>query len=150
MFDHYVPKPPLRCDRCGEALDDLQGKDGPCLLLVWEEGSRSPVGQGSDDPWKVSPADITRAVLPAVFGFYGECSSCHAWHDFTGYAAKGVWHGAVRGTHALDETAVAATPIDRGWRQCSACANAWEEVSKRELASCPTCGALTVLEPASA
>ena len=42
--------------------------------------------------------------------------------------------------------AVPAYCIEGKWRQCSNCADAWEEPSQGAFSTCPACGALTRLE----
>jgi hypothetical protein len=39
--------------------------------------------------------------------------------------------------------AVPAEQIEPGWRQCSGCADAWQEVGPRVYSYCPACGRLT-------
>jgi hypothetical protein len=45
MFDYYRPVPAPRCPTCGDELTERQGKDADCLLLVWRQGERHPVGR---------------------------------------------------------------------------------------------------------
>ncbi|HKF46633.1 MAG TPA: hypothetical protein VKB38_04695 [Terracidiphilus sp.] len=41
--------------------------------------------------------------------------------------------------------ALMATQLEGGWRQCSTCSDAWEEVLNETYAYCPSCGHLTEL-----
>lgn len=42
--------------------------------------------------------------------------------------------------------AISARALTEGWRQCSRCADAWEEQPANEFSRCPGCGAITQLE----
>ncbi|MGV8042592.1 MAG: hypothetical protein AB2L07_21930 [Thermoanaerobaculaceae bacterium] len=45
--------------------------------------------------------------------------------------------------------AIPAVVISEGWRQCSGCADAWQEPSDSEFARCPACRRITQLEAGS-
>lgn len=146
MYDHYGPEPPLRCPRCGALLQGFQGKDGPCKSVVWKQGEAAPVDQRVDDDWRL-PADQLRAFrLPPSFEIYGLCPVCPNGVDVTGLCEDSVWQRCVFGRHA-NATAIPARSVLPRWRQCSRCAEAWQEDDSVTLAGCPGCGALTELEP---
>lgn len=143
MFDEYEPAPPLVCATCGEVLSGWQSKDGPCALLVWREGCSSPVGQRADPDCRLPKDKLARFQLATDVEIYTTCVSCRQHAEATGFLVDGVWRGTVRGYHA-GERPVPAAIIEGQWRQCSACAEAWEEPT-RPLAECPYCQAVTRL-----
>lgn len=144
MFDSYEPAPPLGCARCGQELRGWQGKRGPCGLFIWREGYAAPVGQHGDPEHRLSPDELSRLRLARDVEVYTTCEACGQPAQATGFVADAVWRGTVRGRHA-GEAAVPATHIEGRWRQCSGCADAWEE-PERALAECPYCRAVTRLD----
>jgi hypothetical protein len=44
--------------------------------------------------------------------------------------------------------AVIATPVDSSWRQCSACAEAWQAATEELYSRCPSCKRVTILNGA--
>jgi hypothetical protein len=71
LFDTYRPLPLLKCPRCESQLREWQGKDGPYLLFVWEQGTKHPVAQdGDDDDFRSPSEERVRFVLPAEFEIY--------------------------------------------------------------------------------
>ncbi|MEQ9081737.1 MAG: hypothetical protein RLP09_48170 [Sandaracinaceae bacterium] len=147
MFDDYEPDPPIACDGCGGELSGWQSKDGPCALLVWREGAASPLRQWADPDCRLPPEALTTLRLESDVELYTTCESCGAPAEATGFLVDGVWQGTVRGHHA-GEAPVPATIITGHWRQCSACADAWEEPA-RPLAECPHCRTVTRLAECS-
>jgi len=73
MFDLYKPKPERACPKCGKALREWQGKDGPCALFVWEQGVISPVDQPIDDDLKLPPESLATWRLPTRFRIHARC-----------------------------------------------------------------------------
>ncbi len=51
--------------------------------------------------------------------------------------------GAVLGPELPSPSAIPATLLQPGWRQCSGCADAWEEADQFRFSRCPSCGTLT-------
>jgi hypothetical protein len=90
MFDYYLPKPDLSCPICGAPGIDWQGKDGHCLLFVWEQGQAAPVDQAVDDECKVSLPDRTKSRLPSRFRIYATCQ-CPTFLEAIGTTDQGVW-----------------------------------------------------------
>lgn len=86
MFDEYIPEPPLHCPACGEELSGWQGKDGPCLLLVWRQGSPHPAVPVDDE----LVADEDSEGLPASFRIHTFDAHSH-WVDAECVALDGVW-----------------------------------------------------------
>lgn len=70
MFDSYRPSRPLACPGCGLAIPRWQGKEGPCALFVWKEGTAWPIGQDVDDELQLPISDRQRKRLPKVFTIY--------------------------------------------------------------------------------
>ena len=91
MFDWYIPEPVLICPHCGTALDEWQGKQGPCALLVWRQGRKHPIDQRIDEEIRWAPEELTRFELAERFIIYTSCCS----HDFQVEAVctteEGVW-----------------------------------------------------------
>ncbi|MGE5181378.1 MAG: hypothetical protein ACM31C_04930 [Acidobacteriota bacterium] len=50
---------------CDVALQSWQGKDGPCELLVWQQGHGAPIDQECDPQWRAPDLGVFR--LPATF-----------------------------------------------------------------------------------
>ncbi|MEZ4446324.1 MAG: hypothetical protein R3B72_45015 [Polyangiaceae bacterium] len=151
MYDTFVPVPGLLCPTCGAALPDFQGKDGPCLLLIWQQGIASPVGCDVDE---ISDLDegarqswLETFSLPQRFTFYDRCEGCTEWVVFTGFCENGTWTESVLGDHLNEGPTVPAHALGSSWRQCSACTHAWEQPDDTIRAGCPSCGVLTHLTP---
>jgi hypothetical protein len=79
LFDWYCPLGDLRCPLDGTPLTRWQGKDGPCLLFVWEEGARHPVDQLiADEEVRSTPQDWENYDLPESFTIYSyDCPNHH-------------------------------------------------------------------------
>src|SRR5688572_6527310 len=74
MFDWFRSARPLSCPDCGAELVKWQGKDGPCALLLWETGQRSPTAQLVDDDAR-GDAEVVQALrLPPTFRITDYCS----------------------------------------------------------------------------
>lgn len=143
MFDEYEPVPALPCRSCGAALPRWQSKVGPCLLLLWREGSAHPVRHAVDPDARMTGDALTQFQLAEDVEMITTCTACDRHAEATAFVVEGVWRGTVSGHHA-GEAVVAATVLEGAWRQCSACADAWEEPA-RALAECPYCRAVTRL-----
>lgn len=144
MFDHYVPRPALHCERCGSELAGWQGKDGPCNLVVWQQGEPAPAHH-ADDAFRLEKEALARLRLPGVFGLYTSCS-CKIWVAATGFCRSGVWTETAVG-ECRDRSSVPATDFGDGLRQCSRCAHVWAIGDVIPLAVCPDCKSLTELAP---
>lgn len=147
MFDWYEPDPPLPC-RCGGIVVGLQGKNGPCELLVWREKHSAPLNQACDEKWRLPEEVRQRLRLPEVFHIYGSCRGCGSWNDFTCYTESGTWVHCVSGHFDALDRCVGARDIGAGLRQCTKCANWWGWPTERRLSACPDCHVLTTLVPA--
>lgn len=146
MFDLYVPDPALPCRWCGAALVELQGKDGPCGLLVWRECTPGPVGQRGDSRWHIADHLLRGLRLPDLFALGGDCSTCGNFTGFSGIADSGTWVDCVLGQVESLDGAVGARDLGSGMRQCSRCASHWSWPPERRWAECPDCHVLTRLE----
>ncbi len=91
MFDTYQPRNPLRCPACGLALEEWQGKDGPCALFLWVEGLEAPQAQELDDDIALPPEERGRVRLPPVFTIYSFDCPSHSPIEAVGSCAAGVW-----------------------------------------------------------
>jgi hypothetical protein len=69
FFDTYIPQPLLQCPECHRELRDWQGKGGPCLLLMWTQGTRQPRATDLD-------VDVARVALPDEFLIYSYDCAC--------------------------------------------------------------------------
>lgn len=70
MFDWYRPKGIQRCPRCDVELKHWQSKDGPCGLLVWEQGQLAPVDQAVDEECRLEDDQLFEFRLPEQFEIY--------------------------------------------------------------------------------
>lgn len=73
MLDWFVPAGHLRCPIDGHPLETWQGKDGPCALLVRQEGVSHPVEHRVDAEvrWTTDElADSKALALPHSFIIY--------------------------------------------------------------------------------
>jgi hypothetical protein len=100
MFDSFEPIPALMCPVCGGRLAGWQGKDGPNLLLVWRQGTATPVDQSVPDENKGEPAALDSLRLPPQFEIYAPC--CGGRFFVTAFCAApdGVWSMTVLETAA--------------------------------------------------
>ena len=62
MFDYYEPVPPLSWK--GKELSGWQGKDGPCALLHWRQGQKTPIDQIADEECKLKTEKLNEFILP--------------------------------------------------------------------------------------
>lgn len=141
LYDHYEPAPAIDCPGCGARLDYFQGKDGPCALLRWRQGSMHPVGFAGDPP---PPSELTDYRLPDVFVVDAWCDCGHSV-ELTGFCSDGTWSSTALGDASNAGPAIAAHEVSEGWRQCSRCAEAWACPERTGLCVCPSCRALTQL-----
>jgi hypothetical protein len=85
FFDTYVPDPALRCPACCGELRNWQGKDGPCLLLTWQQGSGEAL---ATDP----ELDVRGVALPHEFLIYSyDCACFEGGVEAVGCCIDGVW-----------------------------------------------------------
>lgn len=63
------------------------------------------------------------------------------------FRERSEWLGvkAFLGQEVSSSQMIAAVTLDGNWRQCSGCAEAWEEHDEIEIARCPNCKQLTEL-----
>jgi hypothetical protein len=148
MFDTFIAEPPLRCRSCGSDVSEFQGKDGPCALFVWKQGVADPVRQAVDDEWAIPDAERAKFRLPDEFELHTDCPRCHVWIVGTGYCSDNVWTSSTYGVH-IAESPIAANDVGASYRQCSGCADAWQESTSLELSECPGCRRLTRLQSAA-
>lgn len=83
----YEPVPVLSCPFCATALDEWQGSDAACALLVWRQGLRNPVAQRADEPLD----DIENLRLPDQFRISTNCPNDGQPLDADGRCVDGVW-----------------------------------------------------------
>src|SRR5690349_4171149 len=85
-FDAYVPRPSLKCPACGAELTRWQGNDGPCLLLVWEQGRREP------HPTSAEVCVDGIGPLPSEFLICSRDCACFPHGvEAVGRTSEGVW-----------------------------------------------------------
>lgn len=147
LFDEYEPNPPVACPTCGGALEGFQGKDAECALLVWRQGVAAPVAQSGDEGWNLAAAALSTLRLPERFELYSACERCGHLVFFTGFCSEGIWTETVLGSHLSVGPTIPAHSVAPNWRQCTRCTEAWEHSDATIRAGCPSCHALTRLEP---
>ena len=76
LFDTYRPIPALCCPACQQPLSGWQGKDGPCLMLVWKQGHASPVSHEVTEESRLPPEVLAQQRLPDEFHFYTDGCRC--------------------------------------------------------------------------
>ena len=87
MYDQYEPDPSIHCPYCGTALTEWQGKDGPCVLLIWRQGIAAPRG-----PFIDPKAALDRFRLPQEFHFAPAKVGCRFCPSYAiGHSEDGVW-----------------------------------------------------------
>ena len=67
MFDYYRPTNTLECPICRVPLTEWLGGDGPCALLVWQQGIAAPIGQTTEEENKLAPSRREQFRLPPKF-----------------------------------------------------------------------------------
>ena len=73
MFDRYKPAPTLACPACGAPLLKWQGKGGPCVLFLWEQGGKGPSDQLIDEDLRLAVDERATWRLPATFRIRASC-----------------------------------------------------------------------------
>lgn len=92
MFDSYRPKGEHRCPGCGSRLVEWQGKEGPCALLVFEEGRRDPVEHRTEDSeLRWSDEEMELISLPERFLIYSYDCPTHQPIKAECVCEGGVW-----------------------------------------------------------
>lgn len=91
MFDWYEPSPLLSCSACGRTLEGWQGKQGPCGLFVWRQGTRSPIDQRVEGDLALDPEDRKSLALPDRFMIYTDCECSETTFDAICICEAGVW-----------------------------------------------------------
>ena len=92
MFDHYEPDPAVVCPYCGTELGDWQGKDGPCLLLVWRQGLAAPLGQAMDEESQLPNSGLQQFRLPVEFWFrFGDAKCRFCPVHVVGHTQNQIW-----------------------------------------------------------
>lgn len=89
MFDYYQPSEKLQCPICKVKLEEWQGKDAECALLLWKQGQPFP-SSTTDDEEVEMPEENRQTWLPEKFEFYSyDCEK----HCVTaeGKTEDGVW-----------------------------------------------------------
>lgn len=90
MFDWYRPAGIFNCPICGTPLREWQGKMGPCLLFVWQQGVAFPVEHAAEEECRVSMAVREEERLPPSFDIY--CYDCETHRvDARCEAVAGIW-----------------------------------------------------------
>jgi hypothetical protein len=90
MFDWYQPYPPLSCPVCGIELKEWQGKEGPCALFVWRQGTAGPVDQLVEAECRLSDDRLMGWRLPETFFIYSYDCERHMVLA-TGNCTQGTW-----------------------------------------------------------
>jgi hypothetical protein len=91
MFDWYEPDLSATCPSCGSPVIGWQGYDGPCALLVWEQGRRHPVAQRADEDARLSSVELLNYTLPPSFSLTGWCENNHALAASGHCNEAGIW-----------------------------------------------------------
>jgi hypothetical protein len=90
MFDTYEPLPRLACPVCDVPLMRFQGKDGPCVLLLWRQGEAAPVAHEVDADVRFSDERLAEFRLPPIFDMTDICPNGHVV-DAVGRCTDDVW-----------------------------------------------------------
>jgi hypothetical protein len=88
-FDWYEPRI-TACPECSSPLSVWQGKDGPCGLFVWQQGTRTPIRQAVDAEVALSPERLAHSELPPSFAIYSYDCPNHVV-EANGRCVNGVW-----------------------------------------------------------
>jgi hypothetical protein len=112
MFDYYRPQSTLACPVCRKPLNEWQGNDGPCALLVWRQGVATPVDQLMSDDVRLDAVALERFRLPATFTIYGYCCGQRFRVEAHCNSLDGVWNStelvtAQNATQRKEETRAA-------------------------------------------
>ena len=91
MFDYYKPKEKLTCPTCGNNLNEWQGKDGPCALFLWEQGTKFPTDQKASAECRLPEKDRKKFHLPDKFEIYSYDCPNHQPIVATCISKSNVW-----------------------------------------------------------
>jgi hypothetical protein len=91
MFDYFRPACDLQCPVCLRALQEWQGKDGPCGLFIWVEGRAGPAGQEVPEEIRIDQDELQRMRLPSSFVIYSYDCPEHQPIEADCLAREGVW-----------------------------------------------------------
>ena len=116
MFDWYRPAGEVRCPVDGHPLEVWQGKDGPRLLLVWQEGIGHPVEHRVDEEVRFTAAELADGwadTLPRVFVIYSYDCPRHQPIEARCTTRDGIWAA----TEVEWPRTNGNIPLDRGKRE---------------------------------
>ena len=92
MLDCYRVASDVRCSWCGGDVGLLQGKHGPCLLLLWEQGHVHPVEHLVDEDCRLDHDALGQLSHPAgSFEIYGDCKVGHPARYVAIFDDSGLW-----------------------------------------------------------
>ncbi len=91
MFDWYIPEPKLNCPVCNTQMEEWQGKDSSCCLLVWRQGTRHPIDQNVDEECRISEKELSAIRLPEAFTIYANDCQCPYFVVAHCYSPNGAW-----------------------------------------------------------
>jgi hypothetical protein len=111
----------------------FQSTDDSPPQIVYDQTDRTPWSVRVRTPWSVRVPSIglvcnAREILYTVLG-----------NEYLGPHVR-------LGHEAPNDEYIVAKAIDGHWRQCSNCANVWEEFDSVAYARCPSCDELTLRE----
>jgi len=90
-FDWYEPGSTLTCPVCDTSLTEWQGKNGPCGLFVWRQGSAAPVEQKIEKDISIEVEKREKMRLPDEFIIYSHGCSCPFPVLANGRCNGGIW-----------------------------------------------------------
>ncbi len=127
MFDSYNPVPSITCPGCRQELTGWQGKDGPCLLLHWQQDKQFPAA--TDWPGdSIENQDVDAFLkscdaLPDNFAIYTNECDCDRFVVAFGQCADGIWSSTALETHT--NATPGTTESDREFRKRVAALEQW-------------------------
>ena len=78
VADYYDPEPPAECPACQASVPRWQGYGGPGLMLLWRQHHRHPIGDLSDEGWRLPPDRYGEFSLPDEFEISASCPNGHS------------------------------------------------------------------------
>jgi hypothetical protein len=91
FFDYYEPIGSYACPVCATPQLEWQGKDGPCGLFLFREGSPGAVEQRVDDDCRLPFDQISAQRLPDEFFIHAHDCDCPFSTELRCFLSDGVW-----------------------------------------------------------
>lgn len=116
MFDWYQPAGTFQCPVCGYIQREWQGKDGPCGLFMFHEGTAGAVAQWVDEEDRLPEKQISSQILPDEFFIKAHDCKCVYPTRLRCIAQGGAWKSSELFTGSTDDRQLRGPETHAQWQ----------------------------------